>query len=59
MNTVVFVLVVWTHAGNFVPTIEFTTLAKCEAAATSFVTEGDKRLTVGKPGRPWCWRVEK
>lgn len=59
MNTIVFVLVVMTHSGNWVPTIEFSTLEKCQKATASFMVEADKHLVLGKPTPPWCWRVEK
>jgi len=63
MNTVVFILVVWTHGGWFQPGTEFTTESKCQTAANNFDSERDKRSNNIFPSmdkaKSWCWRVEK
>lgn len=58
VNTLIFVLMVSTHGFSWVPTIEFNTSQKCEAAAISYEAEANKHEN-GSPRRPWCWKVEK
>lgn len=58
-SNVVYVLNAMTSSGNWVPTLQFSSLEKCEKAADSFVVDGGKHLGLGKPTQPWCWRVEK
>jgi hypothetical protein len=59
MNTIVFVLMVWTHNGYVVPTFEFPTLEKCN----SVLQEMGK--AVGVPGgfgtgiKGRCIKIEK
>lgn len=53
MNTIIWVLVVNTYAGNWVPTIEFKTQEKCEVAATNLEKAKTHIQT------PFCLKVEK
>ena len=47
MNNIVFVLIVISSNGHFwnpvIPTLEFTTLEKCERAISTFKNEADRR----------------
>lgn len=59
MNTVVWVMMAF--AGhNFIPTLEFTTQEKCEAAIVVIKGKYDKRgWSEGTMRTPWCVRIEK
>ena len=60
MNTVVWVLISLVNSGHLVhsvvPTMEFNTREKCEAAVTVFVNETDNQT--GR-ARMRCVRIEK
>lgn len=60
MNTVVWVLISLVNSGHFVhsivPTMEFNTQQRCEAAITVFVNETDNK--VGR-AQMRCVRIEK
>ena len=61
MNTV-YVLVALVVAGNWmpntiVPTLEFKTLEKCQAAITAFERDSDNKK--GSSARMRCVRIEK
>jgi len=59
MNTV-YILIALVYSGPFsssvVPTMEFNTREKCEAAITAFVKEADNRAGLA---RMRCVRIEK
>jgi hypothetical protein len=58
MNTIVFVLVVVLSHGYNAPTLEFSTMAKCEAAIGAFKNEFPPGL--GIPSfRARCVKIEK
>jgi hypothetical protein len=59
MNTIVFVMMVFTHSVNWVPTIEFKSLELCERAANVIKTQTDPKLTWGEMRQPFCIRIEK
>lgn len=61
MNTIVFVLVVTVSHGFKVPTIEFSTMAKCEAAIVQIVQmEKEFPHGFGVPNfRGRCVKIEK
>ncbi len=58
MNTIVFVLLTSVH-GGWVPTLEFTSLEKCERAAAVIKDRIEKDMTFGGINRPKCVRIEK
>lgn len=59
MIGIIWVMMVYSgHA--YVPTLEFTTQAKCEAAAVGIKEKYDGRgLFGGNMRSPWCVRIEK
>lgn len=59
MNTVVFVLMVMTHNGFSIPTIEFSTMAKCQAAIVAFDAQYLHKPKWNRPTSPHCIRFEK
>jgi hypothetical protein len=59
MNTIVFVLMTLAGHENWVPAMEFTTQAKCEAAAISLRKQAAKHVRLGTMARPWCAKIEK
>lgn len=60
MNTVVFVLMVWSYSGHWQPTIEFTTADKCATAAVAMAAQIDKNASWGQLHKNlWCARIEK
>lgn len=55
MNTIIFVMMAYTHANNFVPSLIFTSRDKCEAAAQIVYEQSKQRLMWGQgTSRPWC-----
>lgn len=58
--TTVYILIALVYSGHFtnsiVPTLEFKTLEKCEAAITAFEKESDNR---SGSARMRCVRIEK
>ena len=59
MNSIVFVLIVWTHNGAAVPTIEFTSMEKCNAALHDIERSVGKGTTFRTGVRGQCVRIEK
>jgi len=60
MNTIIWVLVVYTHGANWIPTIEFKTQEKCEVAATNLEMAANTRRNMwGGIPKPFCLKVEK
>ena len=59
MNTIVFVMVVFTHSVNWVPTLEFKSLELCERAAAVIKTQTDSKIRLGEMRQPFCVRIEK
>lgn len=59
MNSVVFVLVVWTYGGYAVPTLEFTSDLKCQMALRTMEDSvGNARgLSIGIKGK--CIEIKK
>lgn len=58
MNTIVFVLLTSVHSG-WVPTLEFTSLDKCERAAAVIKDRLEQDMALGRTTRPKCVRIEK
>jgi hypothetical protein len=52
MNTLIFVMMAYTHANNFVPSLVFTSRDQCEAAAQVIYKQSKQRL--GYTASPWC-----
>lgn len=59
MNTVVYLMVMFTYGSNINTGPEFSTLEKCEHAATLIAQSGNDRLALGIIRKPWCVRIEK
>lgn len=59
MNTIVWVLLVYTHGSNWVPALEFTTEQKCIVAAAAIKAKADSVVTFGNMRMPMCVRIEK
>lgn len=65
MSTIVFVMMVYSQGAHVMPALEFSTLAKCEAAALAMVTDYNKKFennfVVSKWTNrfPYCVKIEK
>lgn len=59
MNTVVWVMVMFSYGSNVNTGPEFSTQARCETAAASVAQSANDRLTIGSIRKPWCVRIEK
>lgn len=61
MNTIVWVMLVYSHAGNWIPTIEFKDEKKCMIAAHELKAAVDGAKGWGSSGMtlPKCVRIEK
>lgn len=64
MNTTIiaWVLMSYTHSSNWVPTLEFSTQAKCEAAIVAISNQiTQRKLWWHSKNAPegWCAKVEK
>ena len=59
MSTIVFVMMVYAHGGNWLPTLEFNTMEKCQVAAKVIKERIDKELVLGRIILPVCVRIEK
>lgn len=59
MNTIVFVLVVFSHNGYRVPTLEFSTMAKCQAAFVAFQKEFGEPAWNNNSVNGKCVKIEK
>lgn len=60
MNTaIVFVMLVYTHGANWIPTLEFKTEAACVKAASDIKRAVDPTYTIGSMRQPMCVRIEK
>jgi hypothetical protein len=49
----------FSHSANWIPTIEFQTQEKCEAAAAAIVKQADAHTNWGNIKTPWCAKIEK
>jgi hypothetical protein len=58
MNTIVYILFVWSHGGGILPSIEFTTMEKCEKMAT-YIQQTTSKGKVFEARKPFCMKVEK
>lgn len=59
MNTVVWIMVMFTYGSNINTGPEFSSKEKCEQAAAIIAQSGTDRLTLGSLRTPWCVRIEK
>ena len=59
MNTVVWIMVMFTYGTNINTGPEFSTKEKCETAAATVAQSADNKLTIGTIRTPWCVRIEK
>lgn len=61
MNTIIFVLMVYTHGPNWAPSIEFKDELKCQKAAQIMKTTVDANKNWGNTDMrlPICVRIEK
>lgn len=59
MNTFVWVLLVYTSGGNWIPTLEFTTELKCTVAADVIRAKIIQESRWGAGPKSVCVRVEK
>ena len=59
MNTVVWVMVMFTYGSNINTGPEFSSLEKCNKAAESITQSANDRLTIGVIRKPWCIKIEK
>lgn len=61
MNTVVWIMVMFTYGSNVNTGPEFKTKESCEVAASIITQSADERSITGFGGyrKPWCVRIEK
>lgn len=59
MNSIVFVLMVWTHGGYVVPTTEFTSMKKCNTALHEMELAVGKAAAFATGVKGQCVRIEK
>lgn len=59
MNTFVFVMMVFTHNANYVPTLEFKSQELCERATNVIKAQTDPQIKWGNMRQPFCVRIEK
>lgn len=59
MNTVVWIMVMFTYGSNVNTGSEFSSLEKCQRAADVITQSANDRLTIGIVRKPWCVRIEK
>jgi hypothetical protein len=59
MNTVVWIMVMFSYGQSLNTGPEFSTKEKCEAAAKVIADSGTARFMLGKTSTPWCVRIEK
>lgn len=59
MNTVVWVMVMFSY-GTYISTgSEFSSQEKCERAVASITQSANSRMLMGSISKPWCVRIEK
>lgn len=59
MSTIVFVLMVWSHGGYAIPTLEFSSLEKCNSALLEMERNVGKSGTFLTGIRGRCVKIEK
>jgi hypothetical protein len=60
MNTVVWIMVMFTYGSNVNTGSEFSSLEKCQRAADVITQSANDRMTIISGIRkPWCVRIEK
>lgn len=59
MNTIVFVMMVYGHGGNWFPTMEFKSMEKCQVATQVIKERIDNELVIGRMRLPICVKIEK
>ena len=56
---IVFVLMVFTHGTNYVPTLEFSSREKCQVASKAIKDASNDKIFMGSSQQPFCVRIEK
>jgi hypothetical protein len=59
MNTIVFVLMVYANGGNWIPTLEFSSQAKCETATTAIIKQTYINPIINRASYYKCVQIEK
>jgi len=59
MNTVVWIMAMFTYGTNVNTGPEFSSLEKCHRAAEVIAQSARDKLTFGSVRTPWCVRIEK
>ena len=59
MNTIVFVLMVYSHNNFIIPTMEFNSLEKCEKAGLTYKAATNFNPTWSSSRSPFCTKFEK
>lgn len=59
MNSIAWIMVMFTYGANINTGPEFSTLERCERAAAVIAQSGTDRVTLGGIRKPWCVRIEK
>jgi hypothetical protein len=59
MNTVVWIMVMFTYGSNVNTGPEFSSLEKCQHAADVITQSAIDRMTIGSVRKPWCVKIEK
>ena len=59
MNTIVWIMVMFTYSTNISTGSEFSSQEKCERAVASILQSANDRVFMGHIRKPWCVRVEK
>ena len=59
MNTVVWIMAMFSYGANVNTGPEFSTKEKCEAAAAAVAQSANDKLSIGSVRTPWCVRIEK
>lgn len=59
MNTVVWIMVMFTYGSNVNTGSEFSSLEKCQRAVDVITQSANDRMTIGSIRKPWCVRIEK
>lgn len=59
MNTVVFVITVIGYFGNYIPSLEFKTMDKCNSAITQITSQLPPKTFTSRENDYKCVKVEK
>lgn len=59
MNTVVWIMVMFTYGSNVNTGSEFSSLEKCQRAADVITQSANDSMIISGIRKPWCVRIEK